>query len=300
MPISWSTALGAQDQSLEAQMARRDVSKLQNMLLNVSKEGENRRQFGEEQKFKEKQLEETSALRKSQQEYLQHERQAAAERARIDDTRQNYTALTSGQKPGMSYTASQMPLIREHGREADYEQNPNDPNRFIYMRHEAERLAAKAKQDEELEIAREKRQQEAQKIAQAQLELSRKAGERADKDAERRDKAYDARQRAIDAKANELTITGRQKVAAKVRDIEKAIQPGGGLFGVFGGLAPEDAMTKKMDMIESLYNEELDKERKFKGMPPLMGGRGAAPGAGTPQGETPEQRIQRLLGKGGV
>lgn len=188
MAISWTTALGMQDDSIEGMLARRDQSQNLRQLATVEQQAIDKEEFKQSQQLEREKLLENVRLRQQQQEATEVYRQQQQAERDADNKRSQYSSLTSGRKPGDRIGKSALDLIGEfEGGTGDYMADPNDPLQFIYKAEEAKRLLAKAESDERLRAAQEKRANEDQAMQRKQLELQQRAAERADKDQARKE-----------------------------------------------------------------------------------------------------------------
>lgn len=281
--IDWLQALGQQDQSLEAMLARRDMTKHLKLLTDLAAEKAQREQFAQRQSLDERQLEEQTNYRKSVQEATAQERAAAAERARIDDERQQYQAIIQRLKPGMNITQAEMPIMEKFGQAGQFEADPNDPLRFVYMRQEGERLAAKAKQDEELELERERRAEEAAKRDQERLRLAQQEEERRQQREQRAAKAFEQKQKQLDTRAQNWPPHMRAKAAAKAKRAADGVSS-----GFFEDKA--DLARKQQLAIEQVYDEIDAEVRALTHQPPALP---KPPGEGGQ--EDADARFRRLM-----
>lgn len=290
MPISWTTALGMQDDSIEGMLARRDQSQNLRQLAGVQQQAIDKEEFRQQQDMRRQELLENVRLREAQQDATNaYREQQQAERA-ADNERSQYSSLTSGRKPGDRIGKSALDLIGKfEGGTGDYSVDPNDPLQHIYKAEEAKRILAKAESDERIRAAQEKRAIEDQAMQRKQLELQQKAAERAEKDQARKESDE---QRKRDRHTAAMT---------KLKKDAEAVPPH--LRPQFNKLV-EDLITESQPAWYDFQSEAMGREQAMqkaleKINKQIPGAIQVPPptGATVPQ-ETPEQRFQRLMKQG--
>jgi len=189
MAIDWLTALGSADQSLEANLARRDVSKLQQLLMAAAQEKTQKEQFGEKMELERKSLTEQMALRRQAQEAMQLERDKQATERDVDNRRQRAFGIHGTLQPGGSIAQTEMPLMQEFGLEKDFSPDEADPLKFVYQAEQFKQKLAQAESQETIRQKAEERAQQAQILQQKAAERDEKRLQMAQKDQERRNQA---------------------------------------------------------------------------------------------------------------
>lgn len=280
MAIDWNVALGSMDQSLEAMLARRDVTRLQNMLLNVEKEAEQRRQFEADQDYRTKSLAETMALRKAQQDALLENRRQLEESRRTDDERSKFNLL----KPGDVVSAED---FKTHSKYAPANAFTEDDQLggFVYRRQEAEREAAEALRKENNERERLKLAEEANRRAEQAAARAEKEQQRRDRDEKRRVDVHNKKMADLNKKLDEVVpVHLRPQFNKAVEDeMKSSIFDIGDWFG--------EAQAREA-AIDAVY-KKWEKQGLIKptAIPP------ANPKDFT---ETPQQKRDRLLKEAGI
>lgn len=293
MAISWGTALGAQDDSIEGMLAKRDMTKQIQMLAQLAKQQEDTRQFNAGHQLDRQQLIENVRLRQAQQEATQQQREEMTRERERDNKRGLYGQMTSGRKPGDRVGKSALDVIAEfEGGTGDYAPDPNDPLQFIYKAEEAKRLLAKAESDERMRQAAEKRAQEDQARQRKQFELQQKAAERAEKEEQRRAKEFEMKeekfvkqqaeiQKRVEALPVHLRPAVKARAEQKIKDA-KTLNP-----------LDDDRLSAAKAWAEAAM--EVEQEARKNGQMPPGPGSASVPLTGGQSKETPEQRFQRLM-----
>jgi len=197
MGIDWRTVADSMNTSLEAQLARRDMTKQQAMLNNVMQQYEQKRQFEAEQKLRQEQMQENVRLREEAEADRRSREAAMVKERENDNKRALYGQLTGGRKPGDKFRQPAIDLIKEfEGGADDYTQDPNDPLIYVYKQAEAQKALAVAQAQEAVRAAQEKRAQEDQKLQLAKEEREKKEFAQRQKD---RDLTIQKKQKQLDA-----------------------------------------------------------------------------------------------------
>lgn len=241
MNINWGTVLGSMDDSLESQLAMRDMTNMNQILMGLSKEAEQRRQFEEGQKLEKLKHQENVEYRKSVQEDTRTQREKMEREREADNKRSLYGALTSGRRPGDRVSRGTLDKIAEfEPGTPDYAPDPNDPMTYVYKIKEAEMALAKAKADADAEAERRRFAAEDQKMQRERLELARKDEERKDKAEERAEKkftqqteSHEKRMAKIASEANKLPPMLNTQFNKLTEDIMRENA------GMFFGVGPE-------------------------------------------------------------
>jgi hypothetical protein len=263
--FDWMTAIGQQDQSLEAQLARQDMAKKLQLLQQVAGDIEQKRQFGQRQKLDERQLDEQTAYRKSQQEATAQARAEAAKRAEVDDKRSRFSAIERTLKPGSAISQSEMPLMEEFGIGRNFTADPKDPLKFVYEAEEAKRLLTQAESQERLRQAQEARAQEDQKLQREANERARKEDERRAQAAQRAQQNHDRKQKALDTMAEAWPPQLRTKANRLAMEAAKGVED-----NTWTGMDPGELAQKKMEAVEQVYAKVDAEFRQMKAMPPRV------------------------------
>jgi hypothetical protein len=303
MPFDWNTVINSQDQSLEAILARQDMSKNMQMLQQVKQEAERQRSNQVDESQRATQLKQQNEQHVESVKYRQQQDEKSDERARVDDERARFSTSIQGRTPGQVYDKAHMDLEGKYGNPQEYEQDPKDSNKFIYRRHEGERIIAKAKQDEEIELQQRADAKERLKLAQEEnarqreeLDLRRKDEQRKVDRAAQLKQAHEQRMKKIVADAGKLpAMFGQQfnKLTEDIMEENKAGWLGLGEEGAFA--ARESAAAEALRRLQSKVPGNVS-------APPL-GGRGAGPGGAagaqpaTPAAGSSRFTIVPLVGK---
>lgn len=294
MAISWTTALGMQDDSIEGMLARRDQSQNLRQAASVQQMAIDKEEFKQQQDMRRQELLENVRLREAQQEATNAYREEQKLERERDNERGLYSNITSGRKPGDRIGKSALDLIAKmEGGIGDYTVDPNDPLQHIYKAEEAKRILAKAESDERIRAAQEKRAIEDQAMQRKQLELQQKAAERAEKDQQRKD--------SDEQRKKDRHTAAMDKLRKDAETVPPHLRP------QFNKLV-EDLITESQPAWYDFNSEAMGREKAMSEA--LSRIRKQIPGAinvppptgATAPAETPEQRYQRLMkgAQGGV
>lgn len=311
MDFSWSTILDSikGDQSLETQMAQREMQNRQKMMMDISQEAERRRATKVQEQHQTDTLAENSEYRKAVQAATQQQRDIQEKDRQTTERRNRYNTTHDNLAPGQHVGKDVKDLVSEfegggaftpslpEGQVGAVDPN-SEPSDWIYKKHQAEVAALKAQHDQELRDAADARAKEAEGRDKERLKIAQ--------DAEARQKvaAEDLHRKRQEAAAKAGKVVGgipadlRQSFNNRVKEIYSGGQ------ATFPWQSDEEnqlsATQKAYEEFAKAFPDKvkpqssgLSQEAK-PAAPPPPGGREGGPGVVGPK-ETPEQRLQRLL-----
>lgn len=196
--IDWINALASQDNSFEAQLAQRDLTKKLALLENVKSGNEQRRQQKEEFDLR---RQDTLAQRdetKRQREIAEKDRLATEKRNR-------YNTVHDNLKPGdVMRRGPDFDLMNEFGTGNQFTPAADDPDALIYQELAWKQAQLKAEHDKKIQDATQARAEAENKRQEKELAIREKGEARAAKADEQNTKL---RQQRIDKAQKELTTT---------------------------------------------------------------------------------------------
>lgn len=293
MAMDWLTALATQDQSFEAQLAKRDLGKKIALLQDIAQQAEQRRQFGQRQGLDERQLTAHIEATKAQREDTKATQDELKRARAIDDERQQVNQYLAAPPGTVFRDPNAVRAMRKAGvgdRLAPETTGPQPEGAtpsYILDRQEAETKFENAQRAE-------RHQQELEKDARARLGLAQQASDRAareetqrNKERDTRIKANEARTKALNEKADQMLPGYKEAATAEVNRVLKQMEIDPSALEQLRGLTTEQIeeqrLAKAAKIMQDYYNESEKEKVRRKGGTPL------------PQtSETTEQRINRL------
>lgn len=240
MSFDWLAGMAAQDRSIESMMARQDLQKKLQLVMQVAKEAEDRHQFDKRQALDEKhvgaQIEHNKLMFQSQEEA----RKKSDTNVLADNQRLRVNSALSAppgsmitdpkmiqdfNEQGMSdrLTPPTMPHANEPGFMGPIEQAP--PNTFILDKQEAERLDLDRKHREERAAEDQKMQEEARKQSAAAFKLQQEEFKERQKDREQirtiRQKKFDDAHARLKTLTEAIPVHLRPAIKAEAEQIIK-------------------------------------------------------------------------------
>lgn len=291
--MDWLAALSTQDQSFEAQLAKRDLSKKIALLQDIAQQAEQRRQFGQRQGLDERQLAahiEENKARMAEAQATQAELKRARE---IDDARQQVGQDLAAPAGTIIRDPQAVSRLRKAGvgdrlsPEIVGPQPEGATPGYVLDAQEAQRKADEA-------VFRAKQAAQTQKNEEARIGLARQADARAAREETQRNrerdvriKANEARTAALRDKANGMLPGYAEAATAEINRILKQmeIDPSflEGIRGLTTEQIEEQRLAKSAKIMQDYYNESEKEKRRRLHLPAL------------PQtSETNEERINRL------
>lgn len=317
MDLDWLTTLGVADQSLEAQLARRDLSKKLAMVKDLAEMTQRKRVTDQEMGLREKALEEQGLLRRATQAQTQAYRDEMTRRANVDDERQDYNTLSdnlqrqvaNGVAPTLDEKSAT--LMRKHGEGgaitdrqiAGSPPGEGDDSQMqfehVYRQHEADVAASKAKMAEQIKAEQEKRAKRDQQIQERELKLREDAATRAENEEKRKQAREKDRQQAVNDKRKQLDASLKklppQLGPAVKKRAEEIISQRSSILDMLPWADKEDSVT---DAWIEAYTEVADKAAK-QGIIPAGPGPAVQPGPSGGRGGGSGQPSGRIdLGNG--
>lgn len=306
MNLDWLTTLGVADQSLEAQLAKRDLAKKAALVSNLAKMQEDFRQNREQEQFRQEQLKEQSLLRQATlrqaqayHDQTQQDRQDALDRQEYDTGVENLKSnISHGVVPRVTSQRLHDLISRFEGT-GNLSQVPNptvqpgegDPNQenlpeWYYMRAAAEDQIHKADMAEKKAAAIEKARAHSQSL---QDEANYRANEKAKRDQaqeEREVKLFNERfaTAVANRKAAEKRLEVHPGAAVAIGKRAKEIMAAqGGLSGMWNYISgaqqqhlnEAEAYAQAAQEVEHLPN--IDTGGPEPKVAVSTGGRGGAP-----------------------
>lgn len=268
MSFDWTTALNAQDQSLESTLARKDMSRQNQQLMGVVRQAEEQRQNQAQEQQRQQALQQQAADRAEAQKWREQQAIEIKRKADEDDARARYGVMMQGQKPGQRRPQTFLQENAKFVNPSDYEADPQDPNQAIYLRQEAERIEAVQKAAE------------AEKKAAAQR--AKEDQQRQQRDEQRKDR--DEQRQIAKGKEAQATkvkdisvLTNYEKVRLKslaAKIIQETATPASENWA---GLTTPAEPTITEAEAEERAMEQIFTERKAMGQPVPQGAKPVAP-----------------------
>ena len=327
MNLDWLTTLGVADQSLEAQLAKRDLSKKAALVQSLAKTQEDFRQNRAQEDFRNRQLEENTLLRKATQDYAEAQRQWMRQEASKRDRLSQYNTtsdnlqrqVAGGQAPVLGDEQAQLmtefegPTAITDRQVAGSPPGEGDDSEIriehVYRQQEAEAAALKAKHEEQRRETEQKNRLRDQQIQERELQLREKANQRAEAEEARRQQREKDRQVAVQDRrkaleANLKKLPPQLSPAVKAR-AEQIISENSSIWDMLPWADKEENIT---DAWVKAYNETVEKVHPGvvkdaplgpgTAIPPSGGGRGAGPQpVASPAAKDPTtEAIEKALG----
>lgn len=280
MAFSWSTVADQLNQSLEAMLARRDLSKYNAQALGVAKEGEDRRQFGLQQDLARERMQEQMKQREHDLALRREIQQKAQEERQLDNERQAFNAMMSGIKPGSEIGEREFAQVGQFGRPEEFEQQPiigpGGKAKYIYRKQQFEREMQELDRKQKLEEAKEQDRIEREKRQDAMEARRVKVEERAVAAAERAEKD----QKLQEKKAEEaLTPVEQSAIKSRAAQILKETTPPGADASLLTEAEAEDkALQETLRKRAALTGKPMPQFGPPPTPPVGGGGRGSGPG----------------------
>lgn len=151
MGISWTTALGSLDDSLESQMAQRDLSKFELMMQQLGQDQERKRSNQQRERLEQEQMaQQAEQIRESRAERLANQAELKR-RSEVDDERQKFGAIPLA--PGYATDdPDTLSLAKKYGaNDWTPDEGPvseGSRQRFVYQRRQHEDALHKLQQQE--------------------------------------------------------------------------------------------------------------------------------------------------------
>lgn len=223
MPMDWIAANAMQDQSLEAQLAQRDLAKKMQLALQVAGQAEHRRQFDTQTQEHGREFDLRQAELKATREENQRNRDLLEENRQSDNLRADVSQLI-GAKPGTVYrTGGAVEKIQKGGAGDRLTQDKADPTAYVLDKQEAERAALKEEAEAKARKLAEEHTRELMKLEQDREARATREEDQRNKDRDqvrkiREQKFKDAQTRS-QAEVDSIPVHLRPAVKARATQI---------------------------------------------------------------------------------